>query len=120
MSVDTWVPVGSVAELTPGEGRTYVVDGRQVAVFLLGDGTVRATDATCPHKGGPLADGQTDGKVVVCPLHLYAFSLTDGTCADGIDSVRVYEARAVDGVISVGPAAPRAVDESLASPTAHG
>ncbi|SNS20639.1 Rieske (2Fe-2S) protein [Rhodococcoides kyotonense] len=95
------VPVGSLDDLTPGEGRAYVVDGRQVAVFLLGDGTVRATDAVCPHRGGPLADGQIDGSVVVCPLHQYAFSLDDGTCASGIDAVATYPAAIVDGKVTV-------------------
>lgn len=91
-ATQAWTAIGHLADLTPGEGRTYVVNGRQIAVFLLGDGTVRAVDAVCPHKGGPLADGQTDGTVVVCPLHLYAFSLADGSCADDIGSVRVYPA----------------------------
>ncbi|OZE26311.1 2Fe-2S ferredoxin [Rhodococcus sp. 05-2255-1e] len=95
------VPVGALEDLTPGEGRAYVVDGKQVAVFLLGDGSVRAMDAVCPHRGGPLADGQIDGSVVVCPLHQYAFSLDDGTCPSGISSVRVYAASVVDGNVTV-------------------
>lgn len=95
------VPVGPVEDLTPGEGRAYVVDGRQVAVFLLQDGSVRAMDAMCPHKGGPLADGQIDGSVVMCPMHQYAFSLDDGTCPSGIDSVRTYPAVIVDGKVMV-------------------
>ncbi|WP_068278329.1 Rieske (2Fe-2S) protein [Aldersonia kunmingensis] len=101
-STGTWTTVGALADLTPGEGRTYVVDGRQVAVFLLTDGTLRATDAICPHKGGPLTDGQIDGTVVICPLHQYAFSLDTGTCADGIGTVRVYEARIAGEEIQVG------------------
>lgn len=95
------VPVGAVEDLTPGEGRAYVVDGKQVAVFLLGDGSVRAMDAVCPHRGGPLADGQIDGSVVVCPLHQYSFSLDDGTCPSGIDSVRTYPAAVVNGKVTV-------------------
>jgi nitrite reductase (NADH) small subunit len=102
MSAAVAMPVGHVTDLTPGEGRTYVVDGRQIAVFLLGDGTVRATAALCPHKGGPLADGQIDGRVVMCPLHQYQFSLTDGHCtSDGIASVDVYEASVSDGQVFV-------------------
>ena len=31
--------------------------------------------AVCPHKGGPIADGQIDSAVVLCPLHLNAFDL---------------------------------------------
>ncbi|MGB2719995.1 MAG: Rieske 2Fe-2S domain-containing protein [Rhodococcus sp. (in: high G+C Gram-positive bacteria)] len=95
------VPVGAVEDLTPGEGRAYVVDGKQVAVFLLSDGSVRAMDAVCPHKGGPLADGQIDGSIVVCPLHQYTFSLDDGTCPSGIDPVRTYPAAVVDGKVTV-------------------
>ncbi|MBY4402416.1 2Fe-2S ferredoxin [Rhodococcus sp. 06-1477-1B] len=95
------VPVGALEDLTPGEGRAYVVDGQQVAVFLLSDGSVRAMDAVCPHRGGPLADGQIDGSVVVCPLHQYAFSLDDGTCPSGIDSVRTYPAAVVNGKVTV-------------------
>ncbi|MBY4273259.1 nitrite reductase (NAD(P)H) small subunit [Rhodococcus fascians] len=95
------VPVGALEDLTPGEGRAYVVDGKQVAVFLLGDGSVRAMDAVCPHRGGPLADGQIDGSVVVCPLHQYAFSLDDGTCPSDIDSVRTYPAAVVNGKVTV-------------------
>ena len=94
--------VGHVDELTTGEGRTYVVDGKQIAVFLLGDGTVRAMDAVCPHKGGPLADGQVDGRVVMCPLHQYQFSLQDGHCTtDGIGSITTYPASVVDGRVAV-------------------
>ena len=101
-ATDTWTTLGAVADLTPGEGRAYVIDGKQVAVFLLTDGTLRATDAVCPHRGGPLADGQIDGSVVVCPLHQYAFSLDTGTCADDVGSVGVYQARIAGGEIQVG------------------
>jgi nitrite reductase (NADH) small subunit len=90
--------VGSIDDLTPGEGRTYVVAGKQIAVFLLADGSVRATDAVCPHRGGPLADGQVDASVVICPLHQYAFSLEDGSCgSDGVGSIHTYPAGVAAG-----------------------
>ncbi|MBC2638327.1 MULTISPECIES: Rieske 2Fe-2S domain-containing protein [unclassified Rhodococcus (in: high G+C Gram-positive bacteria)] len=96
------VAVGPVSDLTPGEGRTYVVQNRQVAVFLLSDGTVRAMDAVCPHRGGPLADGQIDAGGVMCPLHQYAFSFDTGACAsDGVGSVRTYTASIRDGSVVV-------------------
>ena len=50
--------IGSIHDIPLGEGRTYAVDGDMVAVFRLRDGSVRALSAVCPHKGGPLADGQ--------------------------------------------------------------
>ncbi|TSE00996.1 Rieske (2Fe-2S) protein [Skermania sp. ID1734] len=101
-SVDAYIDLGPVTDLTPGEGRTYTVDGRQVAVFLLGDGTARGVDAVCPHRGGPLADGQVDSSVVICPLHQYSFALNTGACTTaGVAPVRVYPTRVVDGRIEV-------------------
>ncbi len=43
-----------------GDDRAHDVGGDQMAVFHLRDGTLRATQAVCPHAGGPLADGQID------------------------------------------------------------
>ncbi|ANY22666.1 Rieske (2Fe-2S) protein [Gordonia terrae] len=100
VSVDAGVVVGPIADLQIGESRAYAVQDRQVAVFRLTDGTLRATDAVCPHRGGPLADGQFDLGRVVCPLHQYAFGLADGRCTtDGIGSVGVYRVEERDGDI---------------------
>ena len=95
--------VGSITDLTVGEGRTYVVDGQQVAVFLMPDGSVRALGARCPHRGGPIADGQTDATKVMCPLHQYTFSFEDGSCTNGtdIEALPVYQAEVHDGRIHI-------------------
>ena len=61
MSTPVMVNLGPVDEIPLGEGRTFDVDGEQVAVFRLRDGSVCAVGAVCPHRGGPLADGQIDG-----------------------------------------------------------
>ncbi|MEU8228218.1 Rieske (2Fe-2S) protein [Actinoplanes sp. NPDC048967] len=82
--------LGPVTDIPLGEGRTYEVDGEMVAVFRLRDGSVRALSAVCPHRGGPLADGQIDNKVLVCPLHLMAFDLTTGCSLSGISDLTVY------------------------------
>lgn len=70
--------LGPLDDIPIGEGRCYTVDGEQIAVFRLRNGRVHATQATCPHRGGPLADGQLDDEVVVCPLHAYAYVLATG------------------------------------------
>jgi nitrite reductase (NADH) small subunit len=93
--------VGLVDEVPPGEGRAFVAGGVQVAVFRLRDGSLHATQAACPHAGGPLADGQTDIDVLVCPLHLYAYRWTDGASTSGAAPIRVYPVREVDGEIVV-------------------
>ena len=93
--------VGRVDDVPPGEGRAFVAGGVQVAVFRLRDGSLHATQAACPHAGGPLADGQTDPDVLVCPLHLYAFRWSDGTSPGGVTPLTVYPVRDVDGSIVV-------------------
>ncbi len=82
--------LGPVDDIPLGEGRAYVVDGEPVAVFRLRDGSLRALSAVCPHRGGPLADGQIDLKVVVCPLHLNAFDLSTGCSLSGQPDLTVY------------------------------
>jgi nitrite reductase (NADH) small subunit len=82
--------LGSVDDIPVGEGRAYSAGGEAIAVFRLRDGSLRATQALCPHRGGPLADGQIDAKVVVCPMHLTAFDLTTGCSPAGGLAVRTY------------------------------
>jgi nitrite reductase (NADH) small subunit len=93
----TAISLGPVDEIPLGEGRAYAVDGRQVAVFRLRDGSLRALDAVCPHRGGPLSDGIADAQVVVCPLHSYTYDLSTGAeVANGGTGVRSYPVH-VDG-----------------------
>jgi nitrite reductase (NADH) small subunit len=93
--------VGMVDDVPPGEGRTFVVAGEQVAVFRLRDGSLHATQAVCPHAGGPLADGLTDVNVLVCPLHQYAYRWSDGASTNGGGPIRTYPVRERDGYLVV-------------------
>lgn len=70
--------VGSVERIPCGEGRTYHIDQTNIAIFRTRDGALYATQAECPHKGGPLADGFVGPGTVICPLHSFKFSLTNG------------------------------------------
>ena len=94
------VRVGPGAEVPVGEGRAYAVEGQQVAVFRLSTGALRAVSAICPHAGGPLADGQIDDKVVICPLHLNVFELDTGCSRNGQPDLVTYSvAEDADGYI---------------------
>lgn len=77
------VDLGPIARIPVGEGRVVDIGRRRLAVFRARDGRVHVTQAACPHRGGPLADGLLGGDVVVCPLHGRRFSLVTGACLVG-------------------------------------
>ena len=92
--------VAGVSEIPPGEGRAFEVEGTRVAVFRTRTGQVFATQAECPHKRGPLADGLVGGTTVVCPLHDRIYDLATGAALVGECDIRVYPVRvAQDGAI---------------------
>lgn len=70
--------LGPVDRIPPGEGRVFTVDDLRIAVFRTRDGALHATQAECPHRRGPLADGLAGGGIVVCPLHSMKFELATG------------------------------------------
>jgi nitrite reductase/ring-hydroxylating ferredoxin subunit len=99
------VRLGSVAQLPPGEGRAFPVGNGGVAVFRLRSGALRAVSAICPHAGGPLADGQADEDVVICPLHQHVFDLATGHGRTGQPTLRCYRVWLDDaGEIMLDPA----------------
>jgi nitrite reductase (NADH) small subunit len=93
--------IGSLAQIPKGEGRTYDVDGTKIAVFHTYAGAVFATQAACPHRAGPLADGLTGGTTLVCPLHERAFDMRTGAGIGNDDCIAVYpvEVTADGGII---------------------
>ena len=72
-----WVRIAYCKDIPLREGRAVRVNGREIAIFNLGDRFV-AMDNRCPHRGGPLADGIVSGTTVVCPLHAWKFSVETG------------------------------------------
>jgi nitrite reductase (NADH) small subunit len=82
--------IGSIAQIPKGEGRTYDVDGTKIAVFHTHAGEVFATQAACPHRAGPLADGLIGGHTLVCPLHERNFDLRTGAGIGTEDCITVY------------------------------
>lgn len=74
----TEVLLGAVDQIPTGEGRTFSVNGLEIAVFHTPEGAVYATQAYCPHLHGPLADGLVGGTTLMCPLHDRTFDLKTG------------------------------------------
>ena len=69
--------VAEVGDLKPGDCKTVVADGRELALFNV-DGKFFATDNICPHQGGPLGEGMLSGAVVTCPWHGWRFDVCTG------------------------------------------
>jgi nitrite reductase (NADH) small subunit len=92
--------IGPVAQIPPGEGRNFLVAAQKIAVFHTREGAVFATQAACPHRGGPLADGLIDAVTVVCPLHDRAFAFATGQGIGNDCAIAVYPAHiAADGMV---------------------
>jgi nitrite reductase (NADH) small subunit len=75
--VAEWHKLTATADMPPGTAREFTVAGRIVALFNV-DGTFYALDGVCPHAGGPLGEGQLNGRVVTCPWHGWQFDVTTG------------------------------------------
>ena len=86
------INLGPVERIPLGEGREFSVEGELVAVFRLRAGGLRATQAKCPHRDGPLADGIIGGGRVICPLHAFKFGLETGQpIGNECDSLKTYQ-----------------------------
>lgn len=105
------LPVCHLDELVVERGAAVVVDGRQVALFRLHDGSVRALSNRDPFSGAFVLSrgivGDRGGRaVVISPVYKQAFDLASGQCLD-------------DPVVSV-PAYGTLVDEGVVYVTRHG
>lgn len=93
------LPVGDVP---PGSMREIRVAGRYVVVVNLA-GTFHAVGGTCPHAGGPLAEGRLEGPILTCPNHGWSFDVRGGAClVDPSRSLEVLPVRVIDGRVVVG------------------
>lgn len=87
------VCVGALERIPLGEGREFEIEGERIAVFRLRSGGIYATQAICPHRAGPLADGLTDSTSVLCPLHGWKFDLVSGEPMVGDYPIKTFPVR---------------------------
>ncbi|MNP09105.1 Assimilatory nitrite reductase [NAD(P)H] small subunit [compost metagenome] len=72
------IQVGRITDIDILGSRTIQFDDIEVALFRLSDGTVKAVENSCPHKGGRLSEGMVCGSSVHCPLHDWKIDLSSG------------------------------------------
>src|SRR5919109_3378654 len=75
------VRVAAVGDVPAGEGRVVEAAGKTLALFNV-DGTYYAIDNSCAHRGGPLGEGDLEGRVVTCPWHAWRWDVTTGNNAN--------------------------------------
>lgn len=99
------IDLGPITRIPVGEGRTFHFDWMAITVFRTREGKVFATQAHCPHRGGPLADGLVGGGRVICPLHAFKFDLATGRAVDNdCEPLATYPITVVAGRLLLEPA----------------
>jgi NAD(P)H-dependent nitrite reductase small subunit len=100
--MEIFQPAAKVDEIPSGSARVVQVNGKAVALFNV-EGRFYAISNTCPHEGGPLAEGHLKGCVVTCPWHDLAFDLRTGHGTDGGGyCVGSYDVRVEGGQVLIG------------------
>ena len=85
--------IATIHEVPLGRAKACVVNGRTIALYHTNDGFF-ATDNTCPHRGGPLAEGDLMGNEITCPWHLWGFDIVSGVCVGNPElSIPTHEIR---------------------------
>lgn len=97
-----FVAVAQAGEIQPGERIVVEINRKWVAVFNVG-GQYYAIQDICSHDEGELADGELDGREIVCPRHGGRFDLHDGkaTKAPALVNIPAFEVRVVNGMVEV-------------------
>jgi nitrite reductase (NADH) small subunit len=96
-----FVAVARLADLPERRGVCVSVGRCEIAVFKI-EGEVFAIDNTCPHRAGPLSEGDVFGTHVYCPMHAWGFDLRSGLSHTNKRAwVRSYPVRIEEGQVEV-------------------
>ncbi|HEY0141077.1 MAG TPA: Rieske 2Fe-2S domain-containing protein [Thermoanaerobaculia bacterium] len=88
-----FVEVTTAGALPVGRIKAFTVGETTIALCHTASGFF-ATDNTCPHRGGPLAEGDLLGGEIVCPWHLWGFDVATGLCNGNPDiAIATHEVR---------------------------
>lgn len=88
-------------EIPRGQIREFQVAGKSVAIANV-EGKLFAINSICLHHGGPLGEGDLEGKLVTCPWHGWQYDVTTGKLAQQPDSgVNCYPVELRDGDVFV-------------------
>ena len=97
-----FVKVAKTEDLAPGQGKMVEAGGKKIALFNV-DGDYCAISDTCTHHGGPLSEGELNGKEVTCPWHGAVFDVTTGEVLGppAMEGVACYKVRVSGNSIEI-------------------
>jgi nitrite reductase/ring-hydroxylating ferredoxin subunit len=72
-----FIRVADRESFPPGSAHAFSVGRYEVALFNV-EGELYALENSCPHQGGPIADGWVENRTVTCPWHAWCFDLRTG------------------------------------------
>lgn len=75
--MSTKIRVARAGELAPGAVQVVQAGERALALCNV-DGTLYAVDQACPHRGGPLGEGDLEGPILTCPWHGWRWDVRTG------------------------------------------
>lgn len=98
---ERFIPVARLSDLDARGRAVVMVEGERVALVQV-DGRLYALGDTCPHRAGPLSEGDLDGHLLHCPLHAWPFDVRTGACPTNPGArVRIRAVRVIGDEIQV-------------------
>ena len=99
--LEGFVKICKFNELRDSEGRRFIVDDTEIAVFNINK-EIFALSNICPHQHTALIyDGFLEDGCVVCPAHGWMFDLRTGKTPSGGRGLDVYEVKIFDEEVYV-------------------
>ena len=99
--MDNFVEIARASDLPVGGIKAVVIGDRKIALYHTADGFF-ASDNVCPHRGGPLDEGDLIGSEIVCPWHLWGFDVITGICGGNPSvSMTTHRVKVEDGRVLV-------------------
>lgn len=88
-----FIKVASLSQLEPDSVMEVVVAGNAYAICNV-SGNIYALSGVCPHRGGPLGQGEISGRNLVCPWHGWEWDCRTGENSfDAADRVPRFEVK---------------------------